>query len=614
MNNEPAESRSVLPGRAAWRSRVVPAILMVVWVIALALPNLAAIPIWSWTPEPWIPAGGDDTLAIASRAAVVALLGSVAMSLLLLGVLGRYGRFTLLTLPLMLLVPAEIWYVVEYGQSSSAHVVGILAESNLAELAEFASGRAVVVITAYAAFVSTAVVAAWSICRFDAGWSPRVRAWTGGLCAALLVVAFSPSFPPLAGANAAPHGDATFVQDSGWWRFWDDTSALFPWGVPVRFGQYVAERTAIRARTERSRSMHAGARFDGSRAALDVVLVIGESARADRFGTGPDAPRTSPRSAGLEGMFSFADVVTPAAATRLAVPRIVTGGLEADSSGAEFRPSIVGTFREAGYRTWWISNHNTVGLHDDTIVPYADEADVRRFENAGTSIGTSSFDGALVGQLERALAAPAARRFVVLHMLGSHVNYRLRYPDEFDRFQPSLRRDQATSIYDATQRELIRNAYDNSILYTDYVLAELVGALARTGRPSALVFVSDHGQALFEGLCGKAGHGFHSALTYRVPLLVWMSPGLRELRPDAMAAFRSHRRTPFTVESVAPTLADLGGVVLLGVPASRSVASETFAPPNRRRVTTDDRKWVDFDRDVPSIDCATAHTRARAPH
>jgi len=582
----------------------------VLWVTVLALPNLLALPVWPWSPALWTATGGEDATAFGWHDAIRALASSVVISVVVLAAIGRLGAFALLTLPLLLLVPVESWYVVEYGQPSNAHLLGVLAETNPAEVAEFHGGRIGAVLAAYAAFAIVAVVAAWRLHRSGTRWAHRSRAWV--LAIALGTFAATALPPSLAGpASPTPGHVTTQAPRAGWSAAADEHAGTFPWGVPLRVADYVDQRRAIREQVERARSVRLGAKVDASRAPVDVVLVIGESARADRFGTGPTAPRTSPRLAATEGLVSFDDVVSLATATRLAVPRIVASLFDGDPASAA-QPSVVSVFREAGYATWWISNHSTVGAHDGTIAPYAEEADVRRFVNAGSSNRQSALDSELVGELERALSTPAERRFVVLHSLGSHFNYRYRYPDAFDHFQPSLARDQATSIFDAGRRDAIRNAYDNSILYTDYVLAEMIGALARTGRDSVLVYVSDHGQVLFEGMCGKAGHGIPSALAYRVPMLVWMSPGMRAHRPDAYAGLAAHRSAPITVESVGPTLADLGAVRVAGAADGRSVAAATLAP-RQRRVTLDGQRWVDFDRDIPAIDCATALERARRP-
>lgn len=598
------------PGSSpARRSAGFATVFAAAWVAALALPNLLALPVWPWTPGLWTATGGEDATAFGLHDAIRALASSLVVSVVVLAAVGRFGWFALATLPLMMLVPIEAWYIVEYGQPSTAHALGVLAETNAEEAAEFHGGRIALPLLAYAAFALAAVSVAWRLQRTHQRWSHRSRAWV--LAIALGTIAASALPTSFAGQAPAPavRDPMTSVRD-GWGPIVDDYAGIFPWGVPLRVADYAYQRQAIRAQVARAMTMQLHAKFDASRAPVDVVLVIGESARADRFGTGPGAPRTSPRLASIDGVVSFDDVVSQAPATRLAVPRIVAGLVDGDAARVDAQPSVVAAFREAGYHTWWISNHSTVGLHDNSITPYAEEAQVRRFVNAGSSNRRSALDGELVGELERALAAPAARRFVVVHMLGSHFNYRFRYPDAFDRFQPSLGRDQATSIFDVERRDQIRNAYDNSILYSDHVLAELIGTLARSGRESALLYVSDHGQVLFEGMCGKAGHGMPSALAYRVPMLVWMSPGMRTHRPGAYAALLAHRTVPLTIESVAPTLADLGAVDVPGATKRRSVASSALATAPRH-VTLDGKRWVDFDRDIPALDCATALSRAR---
>jgi glucan phosphoethanolaminetransferase (alkaline phosphatase superfamily) len=581
--------------------RIAMVVVIAAWVAALALPNLLAIPVWPWTPELWTVTGGEDATTFGLHDAIRSLVAGVIVSIVLLAAIGRYGYFAVATLPLVLLVPLEAWYIAEYGQPSSAHVLGVLLETNVAELSEFYGAGMAIAIVGYGVFVAIAMATAWMLLRSRQGLSSRVRIWVLAIVIGTFGATVLSQSRPADGASQPDH--------DRWRAFADDVGGIFPWGVPVRIAEYAAERRAIVAQVARAGTVPLGAKLDAARAPVNVVLVIGESARADRFGIGPGAPRTTPRLAAIDGIVHFEDVVTPAAATRLAVPYIVAGLVDADAGPAGGQPSVVAAFREAGYRTWWISNHNTVGQHDDTIAPYAEEADSRRFVNPGSSIRTSALDGVLVGELERALATPAERRFVVLHMLGSHFNYRFRYPDAFDRFQPSLARDQATSIFDGSQREKIRNAYDNSILYTDHVLAELIASLARTNAPSALLFVSDHGQVLFEGMCGKAGHGLPSALTYRVPMLLWMSESLRALRPDAARELVAHRTSPLTITAVAPTLAQLGAVSVPGMRTSASVASPSWVAETRR-VTPDAKQWIDFDRDVAKLDCATAQLRA----
>lgn len=111
------------------------------WVVALALPNLRALPVWPWTPGLWTATGGEDGTAFGLHDAIRALASSLVVSVVALAAVGRFGWFAIATLPLVLLAPIEAWCVVEYGQPSTAHVLGVLAETNAEEAAEFHGGH-----------------------------------------------------------------------------------------------------------------------------------------------------------------------------------------------------------------------------------------------------------------------------------------------------------------------------------------------------------------------------------------------------------------------------------------------------------------------------------------
>ena len=126
-------------------------------------------------------------------------------------------------------------------------------------------------------------------------------------------------------------------------------------------------------------------------------------------------------------------------------------------------------------------------------------------------------------------------RLVVLHQMGSHgPAYARRHPSGFAPFQPECQLDNVQ----ACSREQIVNAYDNTIAYTDHVLASLIKRLQARSRDAdvMLLYVSDHGESLGER--GLYLHGLPEALAPReqthVPLLVWMPPATQQaLHVDA---------------------------------------------------------------------------------
>ncbi|MCL2673236.1 MAG: sulfatase-like hydrolase/transferase, partial [Alphaproteobacteria bacterium] len=137
------------------------------------------------------------------------------------------------------------------------------------------------------------------------------------------------------------------------------------------------------------------------------------------------------------------------------------------------------------------------------------------------------WDEVLLKGLDDRLKAIKSDTVIVLHMIGSRgPAYYRRYPDRFKRFTPTC----DTASIETCPRELIVNSYDNSILYTDYVLARVIDALrSRTNLNSAMLFTSGHGQSLGER--GIYLHGLPFMIApdtqTKVPMLLWLSPGLQ---------------------------------------------------------------------------------------
>ncbi len=113
-------------------------------------------------------------------------------------------------------------------------------------------------------------------------------------------------------------------------------------------------------------------------------------------------------------------------------------------------------------------------------------------------------------------------KFFILHQNGSHgpLYYR-RYPAEFSKFTPECK---TASVNECSLENLI-NSYDNTILYTDFLLANTIEMLKKSKRPSVLIYVSDHGESLGEK--GIFLHGFPYSIAPKeqkeIPFLVWSS-------------------------------------------------------------------------------------------
>lgn len=258
-----------------------------------------------------------------------------------------------------------------------------------------------------------------------------------------------------------------------------------------------------------------------------IVLVVGETLRADHVGLAGYARDTSPRLASLKarGELVFFDQVSSCGTnTQVSLPCMFSHLGRAGVGNEQNSENLLDVLQHAGLAVTWLDNQsgckgvcervpnrNTSALQDPLLCPDGE-----------------CFDEMLLRQLPRqleSLDAQARQRatLAVLHMMGSHgPAYFKRTPKANKVFLPECTDQALQNCALAT----IVNAYDNTARYTDHVLAELITWLKQQTRPSMLLFVSDHGESLGEN--GLFLHGMPYAMAPReqthVPMLAWLSP------------------------------------------------------------------------------------------
>lgn len=540
--------------------------------------------------------------------------------MLLAAAAGRLRRCLWLLAPAALFGPAEAFYLHHFGLPSGAHVYGVIAETDFAEASAWIGAWWAAATAASLGLLAWVIWATREVWRANYRWRHRSRYWVLGGGILLLAV-----------QAAILRQDAEFdaqmekgqLGATKYVRFELSPrehgvlgllESLYPWGLPQRFHRYLQHRQAMAQHlAESSRydfAVHALP--DAYQATRQVhVLVIGETGRLDRWGLFGAARDTTPHLVHREGLLAFSDVVSAASATREAVPLMLTRRPPQSMLAATPEPSVVTAFRQAGFRTYWLSNQGNAGSHETPVSVLASEADERHYINAADYRGTGAFDADLLPLLAKVLARPERRQLIVLHTLGSHLHYAHRYPAEFARFQPSYGPDETPDIWQPAQLEKLRNAYDNSVLYTDNFLDRVITALGAQDVAATMLYAADHGETLFDGSCGRAGHGFAAVANYRIPVVMWASPSWRSLAPQRWARLSARQAQPFSAMAVFPTLAGLAGFETTAPHAHPDMGAEKLqsAP---RQVT----HFGDFDRDISTRSCdasSSGQARPRTP-
>ena len=256
------------------------------------------------------------------------------------------------------------------------------------------------------------------------------------------------------------------------------------------------------------------------------VLVVGETVRAANFSLlGTYERPTTPELAKLD-VLAFRNVTSCGTSTEVSVPCMFSQWGREDYDERRIRNSegLLDVLARAGYKVKWLDNQSGCkGVCKGEGVEYV-KIDPKSFPDLCTS--DECHDGVLVRQLQTELTKVGGDTVFVLHMMGNHgPAYFARYPKEFRRFTP----DCQTAELRQCSREQVVNAYDNAVLYTDYVLAGIVGTLSQaTAFDTAMIYVSDHGESLGEN--GLYLHGLPYSIApstqTHVPMVSWISPGL----------------------------------------------------------------------------------------
>lgn len=272
-----------------------------------------------------------------------------------------------------------------------------------------------------------------------------------------------------------------------------------------------------------------------------LVLVVGETVRAQNWGLNGYARQTTPQLAALAPL-NFANVTACGSATEVSLPCMFSpwGRADYDRERIKHSQSLLHVLDHAGIATLWRDNQTGCkgvceGLPFESL-------------EHGTVPGDCTADGCMDDVLLSGLMDKVDRlprdAVVVLHQLGNHgPSYYERYPQAFRRFTPTC---DTSELGDCSSQQVV-NAYDNSILHTDDFLAKAIRQLAaRKDRDTALVYVSDHGESLGEK--GLFLHGVPYAIApdtqIKVPMVMWMSAGMAASRGIDLACMRARTRQP----------------------------------------------------------------------
>ena len=314
------------------------------------------------------------------------------------------------------------------------------------------------------------------------------------------------------------------------------------------------------------------------------IYIIGEAARAMNWQLYGYDRETNPELARIDDLVVFRDMLTQSNTTHKSVPLILSSVRTDEHEELFRRKGLPALFNEAGFDTWFISNQSPQGAMIDNLAH-----DARHL----IYIRSPRYDMQLLEEVRKVLEASDSQKLlIILHCYGSHFSYHQRYPREFAHFKPDA--DVAIS---RQNREMLVNAYDNSIRYTDHFLAETIAYLrSLKDTSSALLYCADHGEDLIDDERDRFLHASPTTTAYQlyVASLAWFSDAYRRNFPEKVAAAMANETAPATTHALFHTMADMASIQGRFISHEASLVSPEYDRTAPRRYLNDHNEAVPY--------------------
>jgi lipid A ethanolaminephosphotransferase len=280
-----------------------------------------------------------------------------------------------------------------------------------------------------------------------------------------------------------------------------------------------------------------------------TVLVVGESARAENFGILGYSRDTTPQLKQESGLLTFTDVYSCGTETAVSVPCMFSnmGRRNYDASTAKNQEGVLDVLKRAGLDVIWRDNQSGCKGTCDRVTMQ----NVSNLKDPELCADNECRDEILLKGLQKFIDSLDKDTVLVLHQMGSHgPEYFKRYPKAFEKFTPVCE----SNALNNCSRESIVNGYDNTLLYTDHVLASLIDILRNNQNKvdTAMIYLSDHGESLGEYNLFLHGTPYVLAPDQQkhVPMIAWFSESYRRSFAVDTQCLEKRRNAPLSQDNL----------------------------------------------------------------
>ena len=280
-----------------------------------------------------------------------------------------------------------------------------------------------------------------------------------------------------------------------------------------------------------------------------VVVIIGEALRPANMSINGYRRKTTPKIEELNAI-SLDSIFSDFVYTNKSVPHLMTRASSDNPEIAYTERSFIDIYKVAGIKTATIANQDA----EKPYVYFINEADTTIKSNQSKTVYNFDkwLDEDILPHYNNILNENNNKQLIVIHTIGSHWWYNSHYSNEYEIFKPTMR---SRIVSNCDSMEIV-NSYDNTVLYTDFIISEIIKPLQN--KNAIMIYLSDHGEALGENNLWL--HASDAEIMHHTAALIWMSNKYIENYPNKYNALLSNKQRKHKTDFLYHTVIDAGNI------------------------------------------------------
>jgi glucan phosphoethanolaminetransferase (alkaline phosphatase superfamily) len=313
------------------------------------------------------------------------------------------------------------------------------------------------------------------------------------------------------------------------------------------------------------------------------VLIIGEATRRSSCSAYGYERKTTPHLDALlknspSNVVLFSDAISTAAFTKASVMSIYSPFTHAEElSYVHSKPGLSKIFKGAGFSTLYVTPRPRYSIRN-MLSTFLDDAAKAAYL---TTLTKKRYDEDAIPVITDFIDKTPGKKFIIWHLLGSHIEYAAQYPKSFKFFDSG---------------RLMIDTYDDSIRYGDDVQHQLIRHLLQRKHPAVALFAPDHGENLNDSGDNNYGHGTKALTPYelKLPFVVYMNDSFTAKHPQSVNNLREKKDSPINHDNIAHTFMGFAGISDPYVYKSPWDLTSTEFAVNIRWVTDENMRLNDY--------------------